>query len=186
MAVSPARAATHVHVHGRVPACCQPLSWPAIWPTFVVQAVEDKIRRWEENPDAEMQRAAAAREITVYFNSDVAGAQPGSFTDRASDVLARMLAKQAAAWIAYGGPWFASQPPTAWPSPPRTPADGMPWKFVPTQRSVKLHPGQSTLAFYTAENKADTSITGARSCAVVYSATLRRAEGLPHKLPSGA
>lgn len=36
----------------------------------------------------------------------------------------------------------------------------MPWKFVPTQRSVKLHPGQSTLAFYTAENKADTSITG--------------------------
>ena len=39
-------------------------------------------------------------------------------------------------------------------------ADGMPWKFTPTQRSVKLHPGQSTLAFYTAENKADTSITG--------------------------
>lgn len=38
------------------------------------QAVEDKIRRWEENPDAELQRAAAAREITVYFNSDVAGA----------------------------------------------------------------------------------------------------------------
>ncbi|KAI7840298.1 hypothetical protein COHA_006080 [Chlorella ohadii] len=74
------------------------------------KSVEDKIRRWEENPDAELQRKAAAREITVYFNSDV--------------------------------------------------ADGMPWKFVPTQRSVKLHPGQSTLAFYTAENKADTSITG--------------------------
>ena len=36
--------------------------------------MEDKIRRWEENPDAELQRAAAAREIPVYFNSDVAGA----------------------------------------------------------------------------------------------------------------
>ena len=36
----------------------------------------------------------------------------------------------------------------------------MPWRFVPTQRSVKLHPGQSTLAFYTAHNKSDKAITG--------------------------
>lgn len=41
------------------------------------------------------------------------------------------------------------------------PADGMPWRFKPTQRSVKLHPGQSTLAFYTAHNRSDKAITGA-------------------------
>ena len=56
------------------------------------------------------------------------------------------------------------EPPPAF-SHPALLADGMPWKFVPTQRSVKLHPGQSTLAFYTAENKADTSITGAFAAA---------------------
>ena len=36
----------------------------------------------------------------------------------------------------------------------------MPWRFVPTQRSVRLHPGQSTLAFYTAENRCDRAVTG--------------------------
>ena len=67
-------------------ACCSPccIGWclhaagrpePAgVRSLALLQAVEDKIRRWEENPDAELQRAAAAREITVYFNSDVAGA----------------------------------------------------------------------------------------------------------------
>lgn len=39
-------------------------------------------------------------------------------------------------------------------------SDGLPWKFWPTQRSVKIHPGQSTLAFYTAQNKSDHAITG--------------------------
>ncbi|KAK9811383.1 hypothetical protein WJX72_002970 [[Myrmecia] bisecta] len=39
-------------------------------------------------------------------------------------------------------------------------SDGMPWKFVPTQRSVSLRPGQSTLAFYTAHNLSDKAITG--------------------------
>lgn len=37
------------------------------------QAVEDKLRRWEENPDEAVLAAAAKREVTVYFNSDVAG-----------------------------------------------------------------------------------------------------------------
>jgi cytochrome c oxidase assembly protein subunit 11 len=37
------------------------------------KAVEDKIRRREQNPDAEVERAAAARDVTVYFNSDVSG-----------------------------------------------------------------------------------------------------------------
>mmetsp|Transcript_1784 Transcript_1784/g.5194 ORF Transcript_1784/g.5194 Transcript_1784/m.5194 type:complete len:376 (+) Transcript_1784:81-1208(+) len=38
--------------------------------------------------------------------------------------------------------------------------DGMPWKFLPSQGSVKVRPGQSTLAFYTAENVSDKVITG--------------------------
>ncbi|XVF19708.1 hypothetical protein REPUB_Repub11eG0134000 [Reevesia pubescens] len=39
-------------------------------------------------------------------------------------------------------------------------ADGMPWKFVPTQREVRVKPGESALAFYTAENRSSTPITG--------------------------
>ena len=39
--------------------------------------------------------------------------------------------------------------------------DGLPWRFVPTQRSVTINPGQSTLAFYTAHNLGDRDITGA-------------------------
>ena len=38
--------------------------------------------------------------------------------------------------------------------------DGMNWRFWPTQRSVRLNPGQSTLAFYTAHNLSDKAITG--------------------------
>lgn len=39
-------------------------------------------------------------------------------------------------------------------------ADGLPWRFSPTQRAVTIHPGQSTLAFYTAHNLGDRDITG--------------------------
>lgn len=39
-------------------------------------------------------------------------------------------------------------------------ADGMPWKFTPCQREIRVRPGQSTLAFYTAENTSSTPITG--------------------------
>ncbi|XP_059317386.1 cytochrome c oxidase assembly protein COX11, mitochondrial-like isoform X2 [Lycium ferocissimum] len=39
-------------------------------------------------------------------------------------------------------------------------ADGMPWKFIPTQREVKVKPGESALAFYTAENRSSAPITG--------------------------
>ncbi|XWS73905.1 hypothetical protein CRYUN_Cryun02cG0169300 [Craigia yunnanensis] len=39
-------------------------------------------------------------------------------------------------------------------------ADGMPWKFVPTQREVRIKPGESALAFYTAENRSSTPIIG--------------------------
>lgn len=39
-------------------------------------------------------------------------------------------------------------------------ADGMPWKFTPTQREVRVKPGESALAFYTAENHSSGPITG--------------------------
>ncbi|KAJ4728578.1 Cytochrome c oxidase assembly protein COX11, mitochondrial [Melia azedarach] len=39
-------------------------------------------------------------------------------------------------------------------------ADGMPWKFVPTQREVRVKTGESALAFYTAENQSSAPITG--------------------------
>ncbi|KAI4299646.1 hypothetical protein L6164_033082 [Bauhinia variegata] len=39
-------------------------------------------------------------------------------------------------------------------------SDGMPWKFVPTQREVRVKPGESALAFYTAENRSSTPIIG--------------------------
>ncbi|WOL11603.1 hypothetical protein Cni_G20367 [Canna indica] len=39
-------------------------------------------------------------------------------------------------------------------------ADGMQWKFIPTQREVRVKPGESALAFYTAENCSSTPITG--------------------------
>ncbi|PWA66299.1 cytochrome c oxidase assembly protein CtaG/Cox11 [Artemisia annua] len=39
-------------------------------------------------------------------------------------------------------------------------SDGMNWKFIPTQREVRVKPGESALAFYTAENCSSTPITG--------------------------
>jgi len=39
-------------------------------------------------------------------------------------------------------------------------ADGLPWKFTPCQRELRVRPGQSTLAFYTAENNSSMPITG--------------------------
>ena len=40
-------------------------------------------------------------------------------------------------------------------------SDGLDWKFTPTQRHVSVHPGQSTLAFFTVENLSKThALTG--------------------------
>ncbi len=36
----------------------------------------------------------------------------------------------------------------------------MPWKFTPTQRDVKVVPGETALAFYTVRNTSDKAITG--------------------------
>ncbi|XP_038708311.1 cytochrome c oxidase assembly protein COX11, mitochondrial isoform X1 [Tripterygium wilfordii] len=46
-------------------------------------------------------------------------------------------------------------------------ADQMPWKFVPTQREVRVKPGESALAFYTAENRSSTPITGVSTYNVI-------------------
>lgn len=39
-------------------------------------------------------------------------------------------------------------------------AEGMPWRFTPTQKSIKVRPGESALAFYTARNLSRTPVTG--------------------------
>lgn len=39
-------------------------------------------------------------------------------------------------------------------------ANGLPWRFSPSQNEVTVVPGQSTLAFYTAENTSRTAVTG--------------------------
>ena len=39
-------------------------------------------------------------------------------------------------------------------------SDGLPWRFVPSQHKVVVHPGETTLAFYTATNLSDTPMTG--------------------------
>lgn len=36
----------------------------------------------------------------------------------------------------------------------------LPWSFIPTQRSVKVIPGETALAFYTVKNSSDKAITG--------------------------
>ncbi|CAI5461926.1 unnamed protein product [Closterium sp. Yama58-4] len=69
------------------------------------ETVEEKVARQSADKSA-----AAARELVIHFNADV--------------------------------------------------AEGLPWRFIPTQREVRVRPGQSTLAFYTAHNKSDKPITG--------------------------
>ena len=39
-------------------------------------------------------------------------------------------------------------------------SDILPWKFTPQQREVKVLPGETALAFYTATNKSDEDIIG--------------------------
>jgi cytochrome c oxidase assembly protein subunit 11 len=39
-------------------------------------------------------------------------------------------------------------------------AAGMPWRFTPQQRSARVVPGETALAFYTAHNPTDRAVTG--------------------------
>lgn len=42
----------------------------------------------------------------------------------------------------------------------------MPWKFVPQQREVRVLPGETALAFFTATNKSDEDIIGVATYSV--------------------
>ncbi len=43
----------------------------------------------------------------------------------------------------------------------------LPWKFVPEQRSLTVVPGQTALAFFSAQNNGDTDITGVSTYTVI-------------------
>ncbi|KAM7200555.1 Cytochrome c oxidase assembly protein CtaG/Cox11 domain containing protein [Naviculisporaceae sp. PSN 640] len=45
-------------------------------------------------------------------------------------------------------------------------SDMLPWKFVPQQREVRVLPGETALAFYTATNKSDQDIIGVATYSV--------------------
>ncbi|RCI14291.1 hypothetical protein L249_6110 [Ophiocordyceps polyrhachis-furcata BCC 54312] len=45
-------------------------------------------------------------------------------------------------------------------------SDELPWKFVPQQRDVRVLPGETALAFYTAENRGDRDIIGVATYSV--------------------
>lgn len=45
-------------------------------------------------------------------------------------------------------------------------SDVMPWKFIPQQREVRVLPGETALAFYTAKNKSDEDIIGVATYSV--------------------
>ena len=47
-----------------------------------------------------------------------------------------------------------------------TVSDVMPWKFVPQQREVRVLPGETALAFYTATNTSDDDIIGVATYSV--------------------
>jgi cytochrome c oxidase assembly protein subunit 11 len=46
-------------------------------------------------------------------------------------------------------------------------SDVLPWKFVPQQREVRVLPGETALAFFTATNKSDEDIIGVATYSVV-------------------
>ena len=45
-------------------------------------------------------------------------------------------------------------------------SDVLPWKFVPQQREVRVLPGETALAFYTATNRSDRDIIGVATYSV--------------------
>ncbi|KAL1954054.1 hypothetical protein VTO42DRAFT_1788 [Malbranchea cinnamomea] len=45
-------------------------------------------------------------------------------------------------------------------------SDVLPWKFMPQQREVRVLPGETALAFYTATNKSDSDIIGVATYSV--------------------
>lgn len=45
-------------------------------------------------------------------------------------------------------------------------SDTLPWKFTPQQREVRVHPGETALAFFTATNRSDEDIIGVATYSV--------------------
>jgi cytochrome c oxidase assembly protein subunit 11 len=45
-------------------------------------------------------------------------------------------------------------------------SDLLPWRFIPQQREVRVLPGETALAFYTATNKSDADIIGVATYSV--------------------
>ena len=114
---------------------------------FSLQTVEDKLRAREENPDEDVEAAAAAREVTVSFNADVNDNMPWKFqpTQRSIKVGAQAHCISSLRCSAPHCCSFHVE---------------LVQLTLPVQSLSQLRPGQSTLAFYTAENTSDRVITG--------------------------
>ena len=124
-----------------------------------VQTVEAKIRAREESPDAEVEAAAAAREITVSFNADVNDNMPWKFqpTQRSIKVVERRLRTLVSTGQGHRqGLSIVQRVATG----PQMHLGLVPKRTKQYLRVPQLRPGQSTLAFYTAENTSDRVITG--------------------------
>ncbi|KAH9252977.1 hypothetical protein BASA81_009133 [Batrachochytrium salamandrivorans] len=59
-----------------------------------------------------------------------------------------------------------------------TTSSSLPWKFVPLQKEIKVVPGETALAFFSAENKTDKPVTGVAT----YNVTPSKAGAYFHKI----
>jgi cytochrome c oxidase assembly protein subunit 11 len=104
------------------------------------------------------------RRIAVYCAATVAFMVAGAFASAPLyDMFCRVTGFA-------GTPLRATQAPGADESEPlvtvrldATVAPGMPWKFQPVQREIKVRPGEETLAFYRAINPTARTIVGTAS-----------------------
>jgi cytochrome c oxidase assembly protein subunit 11 len=113
------------------------------------QTVEDKIRARQENPDAATEEAAAAREITVTFNADVNDGMPWRFlpSQRAVKVMVRLATSLLLFTCNVGNAQHRTGHQEQRPC-------------ICFLALMQIRPGQSTLAFFTAENTSNKVITG--------------------------
>ena len=153
------------------------------------RSVEDKLRAREERPDAAVEAAAAAREIIVSFNADVADGMPWRFVPAQRSVKASLCMGS----VGPSSACCASSPSDALMSGSSRKSSGILLGdcvrhavlrsmavlcclhlhctplLQPSARCRRhltacdvrqVHPGQSTLVFYTAHNASDKAITG--------------------------
>jgi len=91
----------------------------------------------------------------------------GGTVQQGAAVEDKLRARKAAAAAAAAKGSSAAQQPATTP-PPREfavtfnadTAAGLPWRFAPAQRSIRVVPGQAALAFFTATNTAPHAVTG--------------------------